>query len=70
MKNIHKAGLGLQIFYSSRSGVISRLINLAKQWRIMKSDNIQPETTCGYCTQGKHSECRGYECACAEKGHP
>jgi hypothetical protein len=31
---------------------------------------IRPETTCGYCTQGKDNECQGYGCACAENGHP
>jgi len=36
----------------------------------MKSADMQPETTCGYCTQGKHNECRGYECACARNDHP
>jgi hypothetical protein len=49
---------------------IEWLINHIKQVEIMKSDNIEPETTCGYCTQGKHTECRGYDCACAENGHP
>jgi hypothetical protein len=36
----------------------------------MKSADVQPETTCGYCTQGKHNECLGYECACARNAHP
>ena len=26
-------------------------------------------TICGYCTQGRHSECRRYACNCAEKNH-
>jgi hypothetical protein len=33
-------------------------------------DDIPPESICGYCTQGKHNECRGYDCACSRKGHP
>jgi hypothetical protein len=36
----------------------------------MKSADVQPETTCGYCTQGKHNGCLGYECACARNAHP
>ena len=48
----------------------AQLINPRQQGRTMKSDSIKPETTCGYCTQGKHNECRGYDCACAKNGHP
>jgi len=35
----------------------------------MTSEDVQPETISGYCTQGKHYECRGYDCACAKTGH-
>jgi len=35
----------------------------------MDNDSIRPETTCGYCTQSKHSECLGYACACSKNGH-
>jgi hypothetical protein len=35
----------------------------------MKGADTQPETTCGYCTQGRHNECRGYDCACSKNGH-
>jgi hypothetical protein len=48
----------------------SEFINHLYQERIMKGDNVPPEATCGYCTQGKHNECRGYECACSKNGHP
>jgi hypothetical protein len=35
----------------------------------MKGADTQPETTCGYCTRGRHNECRGYDCACSKNGH-
>lgn len=31
------------------------------QEKTMSSKNAKPETICGYCSQGKHYECRGYD---------
>jgi hypothetical protein len=45
-------------------------IEFSSREELDERDNIPPETTCGYCTQGKHNECRGYDCACAKNGHP
>jgi hypothetical protein len=64
------------VFYFTFSGLSSgfalsanSLINLIQQVRPMKSDDVRPEAICGYCTQGKHYECRGYDCECAKTGH-
>ena len=26
-------------------------------------------TICGYCTQGNHSQCRGFSCSCDKNNH-
>ena len=34
-----------------------------------KSADVQPETTCGHCMQGRQNEYLGYDCLCANHGH-
>jgi hypothetical protein len=45
-------------------------IPLDRDEGFIRSDGISDfRTICGYCTQGRHSECRGYFCDCGEKNH-
>jgi hypothetical protein len=47
----------------------NKLNNHMSQGRSMSSKDVKPETVCGYCSQGKHYQCRGYDCECARTGH-
>jgi NADH pyrophosphatase NudC (nudix superfamily) len=63
--------LGLyKLSFSIQHGHILNLelINILSQGKTM-GENVKPETICGYCSQGKHYECRGYDCECAKTGH-